>query len=252
MEGDRPRSRGEIEAALRAVSEDVDIVPEAYRDWWSNYLENHRERYLVTWSMLEGLGEGDRVLEVGCLPGHLTVLMKTAGLRVRGVDIDPSRMQPIWDKHVIRVDTVDIEREPLPYEDDSFDACIFTEMLEHLRVNPLHSLREIARVLRPDGRLLLSTPNITPIHRVGFLFGRDYQGDPVKEFGKLEWLGHMGHVRLYSRGEVLRFLEHAGFTVEEVRLEGRLDLKGRSRLVYALHPRKGEFRRYLFVLARRG
>ena len=238
-------------AALRSVAGDAGLVPEAYREWWSSYFENHYERYLVTIEMIRDLGEGRRILEVGCLPGHLTVLLREAGLDVHGVDIDPGRVQPLWDRYGIGVEAVDIETEPLPFVDDRFDLVLFTEMLEHLRVNPLHALREISRVLRPGGTLLLSTPNITPLHRVGFLLGRDYQGDPVEEFGKLERIGHMGHVRLYSTQEVARILEHTGFAVEEVRYEGRLDLRGRGRLVHALHPRKREFRRYLFVLARR-
>jgi 2-polyprenyl-3-methyl-5-hydroxy-6-metoxy-1,4-benzoquinol methylase len=252
IEGDGPRVLEDPEAALRAIADDADIVPEAYREWWSNYLVNHHDRYLVTFDIIRSLGEGKRILEVGCLPGHLTVLLRKAGLDVQGIDLDPTRIQPLWDEHGIEVDTGDIESEPLPYDEDSYDLIIFTEMLEHLRVNPLHSVREMARVLRPGGLLLLSTPNITPLHRVGFLFGRDYQGDPVKEFGKLERIGHMGHVRLYSTHEVVRILEHAGLSVEEVRYEGRLDLRGRGRLVHAFHPRKREFKRYLFVLARRG
>lgn len=49
--------------------------------------------------------------------------------------------------------------DDLPFPDSTFDAVLLCEVLEHVTYSPLPMLREIRRVLRPDGTLLLSTPN---------------------------------------------------------------------------------------------
>jgi hypothetical protein len=53
------------------------------------------------------------------------------------------------------------ERDPWPYEDDCFDLVTGMEILEHLALDPYFFFSEAARVLKPNGYLLLSTPNVT-------------------------------------------------------------------------------------------
>jgi SAM-dependent methyltransferase len=149
---------------------------------------------------------------------------------------------------------VDIEREPLPFPSGEFETVLFTEILEHLRINPLHALREVARVLTPGGRLLLSTPHITPLDRVRFLWGRSYQGNPVREFRKLEWLGHMGHIRLYSLDEINEFLQEVGLRMQSHIFGGSYDagsgVKGKLiTLMLDLYPKRDAFRRITYVRA---
>ncbi|NBT45706.1 MAG: class I SAM-dependent methyltransferase [Gammaproteobacteria bacterium] len=55
--------------------------------------------------------------------------------------------------------------EQLPFKDDSMDAILFTEVLEHLP-HPGQALRECSRVLRPGGQLFLSVPFLNPLHEV--------------------------------------------------------------------------------------
>jgi len=55
----------------------------------------------------------------------------------------------------------DITSIPLP--DASFDACLCTEVLEHLP-HPIEALRELARLLRPGGRLILTAPFCSLTH----------------------------------------------------------------------------------------
>ena len=49
----------------------------------------------------------------------------------------------------------------------AFDVVIFAEMIEHLAINPIWTLAEIHRVLKPDGHLIVTTPNALSIERVG-------------------------------------------------------------------------------------
>lgn len=59
----------------------------------------------------------------------------------------------------------------LPFADESFDVVICTEVLEHL-TDPWVAMRESARVLKPGGRLFLTTPFINPLHEVPHDFYR--------------------------------------------------------------------------------
>ena len=240
------------ETILRGLESDTALVPAEMRDWWREYLSNHRCRYLDILSYLKCEDPSqERVLEIGSVPGHCTVLLKGLGYAVEGVDLSPGRLSAFWAKHGVSVAQADIEQERLPFEDGQFSVVLFMEIIEHLRVNPLHALREALRVLRVGGRLLLSTPNITPGDRLRFfLFQEDYQGDPVAEYEKLEQLGHMGHCRIYSRRELRRLLEHVGLRVEAVDYHGPVRARRGwpDRLLYRIHPHKERFRREIYIV----
>jgi len=68
------------------------------------------------------------------------------------------------------VDVVNLDDGALPYADDCFDLITFTEVIEHVE-NHRAVLREIARVLRPGGLVVITTPNILNLKsRLRFLF----------------------------------------------------------------------------------
>ncbi len=69
-----------------------------------------------------------------------------------------------------KVDIVDLNDGNLPYDDNSFDLVTFTEVAEHLE-NHRIVLREIYRVLKPEGLLVMTTPNILNLKsRIRFFF----------------------------------------------------------------------------------
>ena len=109
----------------------------------------------------------------------------------------------------------DLDCERIPAGDDSFDAVILNEVFEHLRINLIFSMREILRVLRPGGKLLLSTPNLRFIRGIYNLIVRQeaaaVMGGLYHNYSSLEASGVMGHVREYTAKEVLDFLREIGF-----------------------------------------
>ena len=214
--------REKIFAGVRHLREMAHLVPEILRDSWIKYLDGHIDHYISVISRLPPPECCGRILEIGCVPGQLTFLIKSLGYDIDCVDINPARLSEFWKALPVEPRKVDVETEPLPFEDKSFSVILFTEILEHLRVQPIFALRETARVIEDNGQLILSVPNITFRKRWKFLFGHDYQGDIIKAFEQLEKVGHMGHFRLYSASEIQRMLKHVGYADIQFASEGRI------------------------------
>jgi SAM-dependent methyltransferase len=169
------------------------------------------------------------------------------------VDVDPSRVAGLIQQLHLAVRACDIEREPLPFDDGSFDCVLLCETFEHLRIDPGFVLSEINRVMVHGGCLILTTPNVYSLPSLArFLLGRSV-ADPTSEFGKLRRIGHMGHVREYSAAEVQRFLEASGLSVQSVAYRSHAGPGGLKKkllhLAYRCVPRR--FRREIVLVARK-
>ncbi len=109
---------------------------------------------------------GGDILELGSAPCHLTAVLKLSGYNVIGIDLEPARAQFIIDRFGLDVRQCDIERQPLPFDNERFDCVVFAEVFEHLRIDPLFVLSEINRVMRMGGRLFFTTPNLYSAQRL--------------------------------------------------------------------------------------
>jgi SAM-dependent methyltransferase len=89
----------------------------------------------------------------------------------------------------------------LTVADQSFDTVVSTEVLEHVP-DPLRALREMRRVLKPDGHLILSAPMFWPRHEVPY----DYFRYPYDGFLYLLKESGFEVVRLFNRGRSYAFL----------------------------------------------
>jgi 2-polyprenyl-3-methyl-5-hydroxy-6-metoxy-1,4-benzoquinol methylase len=119
------------------------------------------------------LPTGSSVLDVPCGAGALTLALRSRGLNAHGVDVDPSAAAVLHDHFTAADLSVGI-----PCGDRSFDVVVSVEGIEHLE-NPFAFLREMHRVLRPSGRLVLTTPNIASLRsRVRFFGSGFYHQDP--------------------------------------------------------------------------
>jgi SAM-dependent methyltransferase len=102
-----------------------------------------------------------RLLDIGAYYGLIPGVAHRMGWRVSAVDAFPV---PAFSSLRIPDRKIDCElynacTDPLPFPDEAFDAVLLCEVLEHLMYSPLPMFREVRRVLKPGGSLLLSTPN---------------------------------------------------------------------------------------------
>ena len=130
----------------------------------------------------------------------------------------------------------------------SFDAVIFNELFEHLRVNPVFTLSEVLRIMKPNGILTLSTPNLRSLDGIrNFLFhDRAYScaSGIYLEYMKLQTIGHMGHVREYTRTEVIEFLQSIGFELTAIIYRGEYENRLKRALIGVM-PRLSPFVTYI-------
>lgn len=185
-------------------------------EWEQSYRRDQGKRYDEVLRLIDDLPVQGRVLDVGAVPGHMTAALQGRGYETVGLDLSPERVRPEYAKN-LDVRRCDVERDTFPVESDSFDLVVFSEVLEHLRAGPTHALREIARALKPGGVHVLTTPNRFGLVELYYYLLRHDSTFAPDEFEKLETLGHMGHVRLYSPTEVESFLASVGLETVETR-----------------------------------
>jgi 2-polyprenyl-3-methyl-5-hydroxy-6-metoxy-1,4-benzoquinol methylase len=99
---------------------------------------------------------GRRTLDAGCGYGAFSAAATARGATVVGIDLGEKLVGLTMARAGCRGIVADACH--LPIRDESFDVVISSEMLEHTP-SPLRAVGELARVLRPDGRLVLTTPN---------------------------------------------------------------------------------------------
>jgi SAM-dependent methyltransferase/spore maturation protein CgeB len=138
-----------------------DRISEVYKGeiWAESAQRIARDR--IHW--LVGQATGD-VLDIGCSQGIVSILCARRGLTVVGIDIQPDRIEYARAEHAKEPEDVQerltfrvADGSALDLPDASFDTVIMGEVVEHSEdASPL--VAEAARVLRPHGRLALTTP----------------------------------------------------------------------------------------------
>jgi len=131
-----------------------------------------------------------RILDVGCGTGANLLMLSKYG-DAEGVDVSEDALAFCRERGLEQVKLGAAEK--LPYDDGTFDLVTALDVVEHLD-DDLAGLREMRRVLRPGGRVLLFVPTFM------FLWGVQ---DDVSN-----------HRRRYRLPELRRVLEQAGFEIE--------------------------------------
>lgn len=159
--------------------------------------------------MLEFVGRGKSVLDVGCASGYLARLMTARGCAVVGIDVSAEAAK-VAEPFCTRTIVADLDIEPLQtlLPEQEFDVAVFGDVLEHLR-DPWCVLDGARKVLGYRGHAVVSIPNIAHgAIRLGLLSGQfDYS-----EFGILDDT----HLRFFTRRTLDQLFIRAGYKVEQI------------------------------------
>jgi SAM-dependent methyltransferase len=155
--------------------------------WW--YLI--RKKILKDW--LRDIPKGSKILDLGSASGGNTLVMMSLGYDVTSLEYSQVGVD-IQVKKGIPVLQADARKVGLP--DNSFDACICLDVLEHIGEDSL-VLDEIFRILKPGGLFLFSVPEDMSL-----------------------WSEHdvaVSHIRRYEKSQFVRQIEAAGLSVAHTR-----------------------------------
>lgn len=175
--------------------------------------------------LLGSVSAGDSVLDLGCGDGAFSIGLRDAGAQVVGVEVSEEAARRARARGVdVRVV---VPGEPLPFEDASFDMVWAGEVVTHVAdLAPL--LSEVRRVVRPEGRVLVTVPDHSPVRLLALaLSPRRFAArfDPRSQ-----------HIRFFNRRSLRELLEDLGFADVDVRA------REATLLVTAVRPALGRSR----------
>ncbi len=162
-------------------------------------------RHRAAYEFATACGDAGRVLDLGCGAGYGAAALAAAGSRVLGVDRippDPSSRG--------RADFLLADLNALPLSERAFDLVVSFQVIEHLE-DPRPYLDALAAALRPDGLVLVTTPNLLMSDGVNPYHVHEYRAEELAErlldhFEEVEMrgVGMSEPVRAYMAGRSRR------------------------------------------------
>lgn len=161
------------------------------------------------------LHEGDNILEIGCGNGYYLSLLNRLGFKISLTGIDNDKMALYDARRFIRDNKVVLilgDATKLPFKPNTFNKIICSEVIEHVK-DDKKVLREIHRVLKKEGLMVLSTCNINyPFFwdPINWLLQRVFKTHIKRGFWSGIWSQHS---RMYEKKEVEKLVGGASFKI---------------------------------------
>lgn len=163
--------------------------------------------------------ESPRVLDVGAGDGLLLALLKMLGHDAHAIDLRNREDDPVYQQHGIPFRICNVEADPLPFPDNSFDALSCCQALEHFTHSHLPPLLEMKRVLKDGGLIEIDVPNVASFrNRSRMLRGKNITYDYRMHYLLEEPILYKNreyypdrHNREFTRAELVLLLTEAGF-----------------------------------------
>lgn len=156
-----------------------------------NYGRHHIARFT------KGAAPFATVLDIGAGLGADLMLARDAcpTSALHAIEVYPPYQEKLRDLGV-EVCALDLEKDPMPFEDHSVDIVIANQILEHVK-EVFWIFHEISRILKPGGHFILGVPNLASLHN-RFLLGIGRQPTIIKN--------NSAHVRGWTKHDMVRFV----------------------------------------------
>lgn len=191
-----------------------ELFEKAYSEkYYTPWLENQRSKRIKMWkSRLETLnsfaGRKGKLLDMGCGEGLFLELASKVGWDITGTEISPFAVK--YGKGRLDLNILQGELMDIGFPDKAFDAVTVWHVLEHTR-NPIIVLREIRRIIKDDGVLIMAVPNLNNIFSQWAY--RLVKGKRMHFFDPLDRELHLYH---FTPETVRLALEKKGFRVKKI------------------------------------
>lgn len=174
---------------------------------WNSKVGIHGERpfdferawYRFAFELIEKhVPPSSRMIELCCGAGEFSQILVSRNFQMVSVDGDERNISRL-NETGCEAYCADLEK-PLNFDNCSFDAAVILEGIEHI-VNCENMLKEINRIVRPEGYLILSTPNFSWLQdRIKYLLGCNANNEGV-------------HLRFFTVDSLNKMLKSSGFKV---------------------------------------
>ncbi len=184
------------------------------------YLEEAFYRFVKTLQLIPVNSQG-RILEIGSNPYFLSILLKKFrkldwfGSNFFSTPTNSISQTVVNEKYVeqytFESKLFNIENDTFPFPDEHFDYVLFCEVIEHLIKDPIHALKDVHRVLKPNGTLILTTPNVARYSNIQKLQKGENIYDPYSKYGI-----YGRHNREYTVKELSEIINKIGFKLDMI------------------------------------
>jgi 2-polyprenyl-3-methyl-5-hydroxy-6-metoxy-1,4-benzoquinol methylase len=178
--------------------EKISKTNEYYCKAKNNHAPTIRESYLKTAEsqvrLIQKYASGTNLLDIGCAQGFFLFSASRAGYTAKGIEMSQDAAE-----YAIREFGLDVEAKPfeeLRFAENRFDVVTLWQVLEHVPY-PLMILKEVHRILKPGGLLVVSTPNI--------------EGIPAKILRERWWDIKRLHINQFTTETLMDILQNSDF-----------------------------------------
>lgn len=177
-----------------------------------NYFKKHKTKFLFRFFGIPQIPqETIKILDIGCGSGYQLLTLKELypHLELYGIDIVKTENLP----EIINFSTVDLEKDNLPFEQESFDFIMCRGVIEHVN-NPSKIFAEAYRVLKKGGKFYVLTENWTSIFIPSTSIKLTRQ--------TTNFYDDYTHIRPYTTKSLYRFFVSVGFKDISIKVERNL------------------------------
>jgi 2-polyprenyl-3-methyl-5-hydroxy-6-metoxy-1,4-benzoquinol methylase len=149
-------------------------------------------------------------IDIGVAFGTLLLFThKLSNCKLYATEIEKHLSDDIINRYDIEFYVSNVELQPITFTKDKFDVIIFTEVLEHLKFNPVYTMKKLNEILTDEGSIFFSTPNVSVWGKA--VKYKMWQDMPIpKEYKDLPDLGHEYH---YHENEIKEIMELSGLKI---------------------------------------